>query len=105
MLARQDPVGLPAGKLLVNRRNRETLNLRCIASRPAQRKGRARYGPSAMAAMRPQRLPSVSAPCRHVREISDNQVDLAVGHVVSRKARHLHGGPTANRFRVANEGV
>jgi len=54
---------------------------------------------------RMQRLRNVSAPCRHVREICDNQVDLSVGHLVSRKTRHLHRGPTANRFRGTNEGA
>src|SRR5215204_1002063 len=44
-----------------------------------------------------------SAPRRHVLEIPDHQIDLAVGHLVRRKAGHLLAGPIANRFRVADQ--
>ena len=44
-------------------------------------------------------------PFGHVREIADDLIDLPVAHPIARKAGHLHGGPTANRFWVANEGV
>jgi hypothetical protein len=38
-----------------------------------------------------------------MREITDYQIDLAVGHLVRRKAGHLLAGPTADRFRIADQ--
>ena len=50
----------------------------------------------------PDNLSTLAAPCSHVREICDNQADLPVAHLVCGKTWHLHGGPNANRSRVAN---
>ena len=37
--------------------------------------------------------------------VKHNLIDLAVAHLVRHKVRHLHGGPMANRLRIADEGV
>ena len=39
-----------------------------------------------------------SAPRPHVRKITDDQIDLAVGHLVRRKSGHLQAGPIATDF-------
>ena len=44
-------------------------------------------------------------PCRHVREIRDHQVDLAVAHFIRREAGHDLPWPSPNRSRVADQRV
>src|SRR3569623_927934 len=41
-------------------------------------------------------------PLRHIRKVSDDQIDLAIAQLVPRESGHGAAGPVSNRCRIAN---